>query len=1682
MVGSRQNLAGPATTLSGPPHFPIDTLERSLKNATELLYRARAHQRETVSATTGPSSFPIQDEIGLYVRHEKQASARNVNEVDARRMQTHTNSPSVRVVTELIGQTPQASKISNKEVGASSLLQASIEQFRKHLSEQVVLTDDTIRSDKESVQEHDTSQSADPDTIPQSAPTDDIIRSEKERVQEHDTSQSAHPDTIPQSADVLISTIPSFNWKDALVLMNELKVQLGALNHDFREFLNGIRMSDHNLDPPPEMGTGAKREKQSTVVSAAESRKMHLLERIEDALHDFAQMKTRMGWSQLDDVAATRASGQESVQEPDTSHSAHPDTIPQSADVPVSTIPSSNWKDALVLMNELKMQLGALHRDFREFLNGTHISDHNLDPPPEMGTGAKQNTVTSQPGVAASHKTQFLERIEDALYDFAQMKRRMGWSPLDDVAATRASGKQVVRPSSDSSPTSDLLADQQDLEANGKSKRMHTSVAFGENSSSKRLRASPTQTFSYSGVTKALREIREKTSLVMGNMVESEVSSTSLRPTYFNFSDLLDEDSFSDVFNHDRIKAVVTRKIEELAIPELSGAGRSRQILSETYPRPMVNVPILQPKHRQPTNVKIFDKTANRKTSAPVKRPLYEPTKPRTKTQENVVLRARKNEGKLRPAQENLPPKRSLVSFPPSQREMASTSDPAFSGNKRVVTPQDITTGREILARHGSAQRPLNLLNVRVPNSPVFLRPTSIRPPNAAFTAKSREMTPPRPSQPTVLKQSAPQITPINFPSISEINGMSNFCSISHPPPTNHCDLTVDDDLAGRSPSGVELSHSRSPSIVSPKKTIGVQYVTPPKDVSIQYQTPEGTSPSSSLMNVRMPTVAETRRAMRKIVKEELTHRKEEALRGYRSAATSPPPSGRLGTFEQKLAEWVQAEVLTLAAKPIPARPLPSRQDAQTMAELQQPASLPNTLYAAEKIADKILQEVISAEGRNVAFQTVIDVMESRVTAATQQQLKQQQQQQQDSKAEGNRDSLTPRNTESSESLAVLNELKLLRKAAEEDKRNSINEDEQWRRQQEERLRAMEQQINKVQASPIRRRDRVESAPLLLPSVPKVQVHVPAAHEVRKMDEAYSRAKLEAEEERRKRRMETEEHRRRRRLEEEEERIKLEQLRQERRADEARKELDRRKRQLEEEERLHEEKLLEIDRLHREKLQEMERIAEAERKKREQDLEDRLHREKLDAIERSAEENRKKLERVLEEKLSQERKEQEEKRAAEEEERRRGVQFDELRLKAFLDNEEQKRNWPEGEIVQRVNLAAEEALRKIKLEKEDFQRRQKLAIEETERKRKLEEEEEFQRRQQFAREEAERKQKLEEEQQPLNEERKLLQQALHESANNMQRGEEKVGQNTEPAGSGVERQEITKAEQSTKAVQTFGFQEDIATSKRPTQRQQLHPVESSRKEIAVVASSDTSSVGLTTLSLMLSEGEVRTQLFSEGEVAHPISQRFFRTARALSGDEESEGSSTSRDALSFVSLPGQIPPIPISMRSTRIQEGHNMEPRRLPNQRFNRDGDISSGELTQSLQSDLVPNPAAIEVLSYPRTLPQGREKSIQVSDGELSASEGELQSQTDRWEPRSVMSKGEIGATDAVETLHTSFGENLPSRKSVSLIRDVPSGGDQSTSDVDYGSPAVSHTDIQGYRRSKLPVPATSPATKLRK
>ncbi|TPX67724.1 hypothetical protein SpCBS45565_g03622 [Spizellomyces sp. 'palustris'] len=1588
-------------------------------------------------------------------------------------MQTHTNSPSLRVVTELTGPTPQAAKISDKEEGAPSLLQASIEQFRKHLSEQAVPTDDTIRSGKEGVQERDIGTMADtrknaPKKIQGVHVSKQQLKSaENARISSPETSNEVSPpahenvramsphstfsanakdddDTGDIVRDKKILSLHSAKLESELESLDKLQKRMHEINHRFLRLQRSLV------------------EEQSDAAQKQAMKQMQQLQELNDKQTDWQITHIRKLRSVYMDNAPPSRSLHSHI--PDilthtqdvyqTSPSAHPDIIPQSADVPISTIPSSNWKDAELLMNDLKVQLGALHRDFREFLNGIRMSNNNFDPSPDMGTGAKrekQSTVTSRPGAAASHKTHLLERIEDALYDFAQMKTRMGWSPLDDVAATRSSDKQAERTSPESSPKSDLLAEH--LEANGKSKRMHTAVAFGENPSSKRLRASPTQPFSYSGVTKALREIREKTSIVMGSMVGTEVPGKSLRPTFFNFSELLDEDNLSDVFNHDRIKEVVTRKIEELAIPELSEAGRLRQNLSEAYPRPIVNVPILQPKHRQPTNAKIFDKTANRKTSAPVKRPLYEPSKSRTKTRENVALRARKNGSKSGPAQENLPPKGPLVSFPPPQQEMASTSDPAYSGNRRIVPPQDITTGREIFARYGSAQRPLNLHNVRVSNSPVFLRPTSIRPPNAAFLAlaKSREMTPPRPSQPSVLKQLATHMTPIQFPSISEIN--------------------VDDDIAGSSPSGVELPHSRSLSTVSPKKTIGVQYVSPAKDVSIQYQTPEGTSPSSSLMNVRIPTAAETRRAMRKIVKEDLAHRKEEAWRGYRSAATSPPPPEPLGTFEQKLAEWVQAEVLTLSAQPIQARQLPARQDAQTMAELQQPASLPNTFYAAERIADKILQEVISAEGRNVAFQTVIDVVGSRVTTATQQQKKQ------DSKAEETRDLLGPRNIESSQSLAVLDELKLLRKAAEEDKRKSINDDEQWRRQQEERLRVLEQQINKVQASPIRRRDRVESAPLSLPSVPKVQAHVPAAHEVRKMDEAYSKAKLEAEEERRKRRVETDEHRRRRRLEEEEERIKLEQLRQERRADEARKELDRRKRQLEEEERLHEEKLLEIDRLHREKLQEMERIAEAERKKREQDVEDRLHREKLDAIERSAEEKRKKLERVLEEKVSQERKEQEEKRAAEEQERRRGVELNELRFKALLDSEERKRNWPEGEIERRVNRAMEEAMRKLKLEEEEFQRRQKLAIEETERKRKIEEEE-FQRREKFAREEAEGKKKLEEEQQRLNEERKLLQQALHDSANNMQRGEEKVGQNTKPAGSSVEGQEITKTEQSTKGVQTFAFQEDITTFKRPMQRQQLRSVESSRKEIAVVGSSDTSSVGLTTLSLMLSEGEVRTQLFSEGEVAPKVPQGFFRTGLALSGDEESEGSSTSRDNLSFVSLPGQIPPIPISMRSTRIQEGHNMRPRRLPKQQFNRDGDISSGELTQSLQSDLVHNPAAVEVLSYPRALPQGRETNLRVSDGELSASEGELQSQTDRWEPRSAMSKGEIGAIDAVETFHTSLGEN----PAISLIGDALSGGDQNTSNVDYGSPAISHTDLQAYRRSKLPVPATSPATELRK
>ncbi|KAJ3206945.1 hypothetical protein HDU67_007834 [Dinochytrium kinnereticum] len=204
------------------------------------------------------------------------------------------------------------------------------------------------------------------------------------------------------------------------------------------------------------------------------------------------------------------------------------------------------------------------------------------------------------------------------------------------------------------------------------------------------------------------------------------------------------------------------------------------------------------------------------------------------------------------------------------------------------------------------------------------------------------------------------------------------------------------------------------------------------------------------------------------------------------------------------------------------------------------------------------------------------------------------------------------------------------------------------------------------------------------------------------------------------------------------------------------------------------------------------------------------------------------------------RREEEERRRREEEERRRREEEERKRR----EEEERKRR----EEMEALKRERDEEVRRLKAEREEVER---LMLEE-ERKRKEKEEEERERKK---REERERERELE-----LELER-----------------EQQVEQKKE------EQDTPKKAEVTNIAIQVS-----------PPPQSQIH--ESSITEPPTIGSSESSSVGITTLSTMLSDGEVVTHFFSEGEVLTGLGDRpLFRLLRHQAGDE-----GTSKDDVSSI--------------------------------------------------------------------------------------------------------------------------------------------------------------------------------------
>ncbi|KAI8817599.1 uncharacterized protein EV422DRAFT_220310 [Fimicolochytrium jonesii] len=345
---------------------------------------------------------------------------------------------------------------------------------------------------------------------------------------------------------------------------------------------------------------------------------------------------------------------------------------------------------------------------------------------------------------------------------------------------------------------------------------------------------------------------------------------------------------------------------------------------------------------------------------------------------------------------------------------------------------QDLRSVKASEHHSGSpTKRPPNFYNVRLSNAPVFLRRTSLRPPNlqnlvkppervqqrpihSALKVSTKPPPVPRPAQKPV--RSAP-VTSISsqthaMPDVSaqwmfpENRGMPHHRSIltfdeavqTHSPYVEDTTQVTPDETDSVDVSAISMVDAANQTVLmGPSADATVQCGSPlrsPEKPSgaENYGTDPGAPP------LRQSNPAELRDAMWRIVRTELGKTKRELLK---QLSISRQADSRVSAFEERLAQWVQAEVLvterstatikispgkadvaTETVRPVKSPP-PMRMDAAT--ETVQPVEMtppqkqrplaskpkPDRDRMVGAIADEILNSAVNAESRVVAREAV---------------------------------------------------------------------------------------------------------------------------------------------------------------------------------------------------------------------------------------------------------------------------------------------------------------------------------------------------------------------------------------------------------------------------------------------------------------------------------------------------------------------------------------------------------------------------------------------------------------------------------------------------------------------------------------------------------------------------------------
>ncbi|KAJ3020778.1 hypothetical protein HKX48_000229 [Thoreauomyces humboldtii] len=473
---------------------------------------------------------------------------------------------------------------------------------------------------------------------------------------------------------------------------------------------------------------------------------------------------------------------------------------------------------------------------------------------------------------------------------------------------------------------------------------------------------------------------------------------------------------------------------------------------------------------------------------------------PRTAAAKSRKVARRSLNSVLRNGQNSHPNRRATNSIPRNldRPDPTTPSPPA---------PIQKTEHHNAHQRIKSPQRPPNFYNVRISSAPVFLRRTTIRPPSLQHLERRSDPTlpsprPPRPSTPVapahknekVAKSLKTQTNPAPKHLKEAERGLRNlaFDEAVQTSPAQFQQGTQMTPLLSTESSEIEYLEVAMQTFERPASPPPVM-----EHAAAQYSTSEVSQPFLRRENdvpvdispqqqghqlPQLPTPADLKQAMRKIVKHELSKRKKE------SSYVNPAVSDRISTFEERLAQWVQAEVLvnsiTKIEKLADATPKPGEKvespvkniwrdeqftdrivdsileetltdqmakiAGEVLAPLKQvqnsevpsPRIVPLALTddSVQRLAEELLDETISSETRAIASQVLSAMPLTKSTKAT--------------------ETAAPAADDKLLNNALLTELRLLRQDAQDERlRRAVKEDDDWKASQEAKFRALELQF-----------------------------------------------------------------------------------------------------------------------------------------------------------------------------------------------------------------------------------------------------------------------------------------------------------------------------------------------------------------------------------------------------------------------------------------------------------------------------------------------------------------------------------------------------------------------------------------------------------------------------------------------